>query len=229
MDTPKAPPIADAPTISISPLTPTDVDSLLPLHVEAFQGFIGVRLGNRYTRHVLGWFATKPSAIGFVARGDEGIRGYVFGAPVGYAARMNRDLLPWGVIALLARPHLLLDLRVLRQISSRLRLLLRLDSRTPSEPPIPAPTLSLVAVGTRPDSRRLGIGQALIETYCRAAKELGFASVRLSVHKDNRPAIQLYESLGWRPLPHQGNPSLICYALVLAGSDHARGKQGPAL
>jgi mycothiol synthase len=55
-------------------------------------------------------------------------------------------------------------------------------------------------IGTRQGFRRRGLARALVLTGLRGLKARGCGRALLGVASDNEPAIQLYESLGYRPL-----------------------------
>jgi ribosomal protein S18 acetylase RimI-like enzyme len=54
-------------------------------------------------------------------------------------------------------------------------------------------------LGVKPNFQRKGIGQRLTEHSIRFAKEKGF-QIKLEVHRDNIPAINLYKNLGFNYL-----------------------------
>ncbi len=59
--------------------------------------------------------------------------------------------------------------------------------------------LYIIKISVRPESRRMGIGSALVLESFRAAAEKGASQAVLDVDKANTPALRLYEKLGFRP------------------------------
>ncbi|MBN1344478.1 MAG: GNAT family N-acetyltransferase [Phycisphaerae bacterium] len=56
-----------------------------------------------------------------------------------------------------------------------------------------------LGIGVRRDCRGRGVGLRLIETTIAAARRQGCRRVVLNVRASNRPAIALYEKVGFRP------------------------------
>jgi len=69
-------------------------------------------------------------------------------------------------------------------------------------------TLRIEALGVLPAFRRQGWGRWLLEQAAREARALGLARLELHVSTGNRPALALYNSAGFRPIPRtwQGIP-----------------------
>jgi hypothetical protein len=59
-------------------------------------------------------------------------------------------------------------------------------------------TSRLAGMAIVPEARRRGAGKALVEQVLRAARQRGERSMVLEVIEQNGPAVQLYESLGFR-------------------------------
>jgi ribosomal-protein-alanine N-acetyltransferase len=62
---------------------------------------------------------------------------------------------------------------------------------------VAADELHVIAIGTRPESRRLGLARALVETLVQYAKETSARLILLEVRRSNRAAAQLYRSFGF--------------------------------
>jgi ribosomal-protein-alanine N-acetyltransferase len=55
----------------------------------------------------------------------------------------------------------------------------------------------IINVATHPDSRRRGVGRALMIAIEQSAKERGIVFLSLEVRESNAAARSLYSSLGW--------------------------------
>lgn len=60
-----------------------------------------------------------------------------------------------------------------------------------------ADELELLQLVVRPDSRRAGLGAALLDRLCSVARELSASAVHLEVRPSNFPALALYRSRGF--------------------------------
>lgn len=63
-------------------------------------------------------------------------------------------------------------------------------------PDKPLPELT---VGVLPAFRRKGIGEQLMSELYQSCHTNGITEISLGVHKDNIPAINLYQKHGWKP------------------------------
>lgn len=191
--------VAAAQEIRIASIDARHIDDLARLHRAAFRGSMNARLGDGYARALIAWFRRGDERIALEAmRGDGEPIGYVLGAPVGYARRMNRDLARNAAGGLLRRPWLLVDREFRATLWSRLRLLVGFSRAATAPPQLPEPTMSLVGIGVSSASRGEGVGSLLMAEFERRARALGMKSMRLSVRIDNAAAVRCYEKNGWR-------------------------------
>jgi GNAT superfamily N-acetyltransferase len=79
-------------------------------------------------------------------------------------------------------------------------------------------TLEMKRLYIRPSSRGLGLGKQLVESAIAAARQRGFAELRLDTLESMAAARALYASLGFAEIPPYGDahiPGTKFYALVL--------------
>lgn len=68
-------------------------------------------------------------------------------------------------------------------------------------PDVPASTGRVHWVAVKPSHQRRGLGRALVVKTLRRLHELGYSSAYLTTGSENLPAIGLYRSLGFDPVP----------------------------
>ena len=196
--------------MKIVPITAELLDDAVRVHREAFATYANARLGVRYARHFLNWFASREDTIALAAIGDAGeVLGYVTGARGAYGYPLSRAMWRVAGLSMLLRPWVLVDRRIIRAVAARVRLWRR-PTTAPAQlpPPLVPPLVSLVAIGTSSQHRRAGVAAALVERFEEEARKLGAKTVRLTVYKSNVPARTLYERRGWQPLDTARDDSL---------------------
>lgn len=148
--------------------------------------------------------------VGFGVFVDGQLWGYVFGGRPTEAERnylrANVGYLSW---RLLTHPWLLFRGRVMNRLVLSLRVLLRLQPKTPPKP-VPSPevvdqSFGVQAIAVDPRRRRGGVGRALMAAAEKAAREDGRTKLLLSVHGSNQTAVKFYQSTGWYGWP-KGSP-----------------------
>lgn len=68
---------------------------------------------------------------------------------------------------------------------------------------LPSPRLVITQVVVRADSRRMGLGTALLAAFEAWARERGLTALDLSVFEGNTAAAALFRKAGYRPLEHR--------------------------
>lgn len=178
--------------IKIRPARREDLDSIIDVHLRAFQGFFLTMLGDRFLSELYQGFLTIRDGRLLVADVDGRIVGFVAGtfAP----DKFFRTLLStrwfgfgWAAVgAVLRRPHAVIP-RLLSAVWYR------------GEPPsrlTAAGLLSSIAVDPRLSG--LGIGTLLITAYCEEALKQGLAFVYLMTDRDrNEPTNLFYQRHGF--------------------------------
>jgi len=174
------------------------VSAVTRVHKDAFSGYMNVRLGAYYLRSFLLWFVERPFGVALIAEMNHEILGYVIGAPVGYNKILIRDLWLIAGCSIAIRPYLLMERRLRRNLSQRLRAIFGRRGSVPDDvaPQLPEPTMALVGIATSNDCRGQGVGTALINAFEEEALQRGMAAYRLSVYRSNMRARRFYESKG---------------------------------
>lgn len=202
--------------MKIVPITSALIDDVVRVHREAFAGYPNTRLGAGYARRFVSWFSTVGDGIALAAIDESGtVLGYVLGARGPYAYPLSRAVRGVAARAILLRPWLAIDRRIVRAVAARVRMWIR---------PVPVaanvaavlvpPVASLVAIGTSRASRRGGVASALVEQFEERARALGVKTVRLKVYESNAAARSLYERRGWQPLHTPGADGLTYWKLL---------------
>lgn len=175
---------------------------LSQVHRRAFAGSFTVALGSRYVRAMLGWFCSAPERIALKAVGDDGRAvGYVFGAPVGYAGQMSRELASAALAGILWHPWLLGHAEFRAKLKTRIQLLAGRSNKTLATPVLPEPCVALVGIGVDHSARAQGVGSQLMDAFESQCRTRGARSMRLSVRDENQAAISLYTRHGWSRCP----------------------------
>ena len=181
-------------------MQPRSVSDVVEVHLEAFDGYMNALLGRGYVFGFLSWFCDASDGIALTARLGGQVVGYVVGAPVGYNARLTRDL-AWVVARSMAcRPWLVLRRDIRGALRARLGSLIGEDhdrtSATDQEG-TPSAAVSLVGIGVAGAARGRGVGGALMGAFECAAMGCGLQRMRLTVYRGNIAACKVYERAGW--------------------------------
>jgi ribosomal protein S18 acetylase RimI-like enzyme len=205
----------------VSRLEPGAIRGVVPLHRDAFAGYLNVRFGDRYIERFFEWYVGHPDcAVALVAHldGDARPAGYVVGVATDREADLVWALVPAAALGLAQRPWLVLDRAVQDKLRSRLgQQLARLRGAPPPRQPQPAPPcLGLIGIGVASWARGRGVARALMQAFEDRARGLAAASMLLSVKAENTAARALYASEGWA-VPEDGDVgAYVYYAKTLA-------------
>jgi ribosomal protein S18 acetylase RimI-like enzyme len=201
----------------IVPMTAAMVGKAARLHRDALANSRTAIMGASYVKVFIDWFRqAEPGRIALVAIDSHSdVVGYVIGAPLGYSRALSRHLVWVSIAAIIVRPWLLFRHQFRKGVLDRLWLLLgrSIPHSIELEPYLPAPTMSLVAIGVAPDVRRKKIGQHLVQSFEARARQQQMQSLRLSTLSDNEAACRLYERCGWRPFPASDEMTYYCRIL----------------
>jgi len=187
-------------TLQIQPLEWEDIPELAKIHCQAFPKSRSTQLGTLYVRKMFKWFIKYQPSLGYVAKQDNRIVGYVVGAIGGYGRKLFRFTLFEILIGLVIHPRLWTRGSTYSLWTSYIKGLLpnQRNKKTDSDSNQGQPTsAALAGIGVHPEKRGLGVGKALVQEFEIAAKNLGTEKLTLSVSADNLQARRLYEHCGW--------------------------------
>lgn len=193
---------ADKEVLRVAPFRLEDVPLLVPVQLEAFAGYANARLGARYAAAALSFFAERPDAIALGCWLGERAVGFVCGVRCEDEVELGRAVRWTALRALLTRPWLLMERKILTKVLGRLRDLIvrpRVAASQPA-PCWPGPVMGLVSIGVSEGVRGHGVGGSLLDAFEEVSRSRGFAGLMLSVYAENLAARRLYEGRGWWPL-----------------------------
>jgi ribosomal protein S18 acetylase RimI-like enzyme len=180
-----------------------DLRFVARVHRECLPGGFFVNLGDRFLRAYHQSFVTSPASLGLIGEIDGERAGFLVGTVdhVRYNRHVGRHhrsrLAVAGGWALLGRPGLLrrlLGSRIRRYTSSLRRARQPVVSTAPA---VRFGVLSHVAVDS--NSRRQGVGRALVESFVGIAQLHGARRVELVTRSGGEAARSFYPALGWTP------------------------------
>lgn len=181
-----------------------DCRALATCHAAAFPGEFLTLLGPRCLEAFYRFFAGHPEGICLAACGGSGARmvGLVAGGcPYLRAAFIRHHVVHLVGAALVgAWVHPRVRARVREHAAAAFARMswAPADHRKGRSAPVPPGRWSnLLSIGVHPEARRLGLGQLLMEAFRMESARRGYRWMRLSVHNDNSPAIELYRACGW--------------------------------
>ena len=106
--------------MDVRDMTRPDLKEVLDIHIEAFKDHAISKLGKSYNKNFIEFFMVDPHSICLVACKQDKILGYVFGAPDGYQKRFNKKIIMSKYLAVLFKPYILFDIKVLKAIGRAL-------------------------------------------------------------------------------------------------------------
>jgi ribosomal protein S18 acetylase RimI-like enzyme len=174
--------------VKIARLTPADVDEVAALHGASLRGLL-TRLGPSATRAYYAGAAKSPFALGYVARGNHGLEGFVLGSIE--PAELRRDVVGREPVRILAG----VAAGLLRR-PGNLRWLLK-SFGSPDAGYYDATCAELIYLAVSPARRGRGVGRDLVGKFSDAMHDAGQTRFELSVDADNPDAVRFYERLGF--------------------------------
>jgi ribosomal protein S18 acetylase RimI-like enzyme len=188
-------------------IKPCDVSAVTAIHRQAFPDSAITGLGRFAARRYYHWLLNGPhEADGWGAFVNGELAGFCFSgvwrdAEAGYV-RANAWFLFFVVVS---RPWLAMSPLFRRRIVLGLELLWSYGVRQKRENASGAKEhYGIQAIAVNPSLRRSGIGRQLMKNADRCARNRGFDSIMLTVHRDNERAINFYLDLGWKKTIQDG-------------------------
>lgn len=187
--------------ILLRTITRKDLDSVVNVHMLAFPSSALSLLGPGAVRRYYNWQFEGPhdlAAIGAFSGGNMVgfCLGGVFRGSLGGFLKRHRLFLIW---TLVKKPALFRNEQIRSRLafvrSSRHGLPPSRTSRTSAGPPLRS--FAILSIAVTPTARRTGIGRRLITEMEKTAVALGFDGMHLTVHPENRSAIDFYQRIGW--------------------------------
>jgi GNAT superfamily N-acetyltransferase len=175
----------------LSPMKQEDVDSVVGVHMKAFQGFFLTFLGPRFLRELYRSIVIDPSGIAYVYRVDRRVLGFVAGTsqPAGFYRRLLRQRwwhFGWAATGpILRRPEIIP--RLLRAF------------RMPEQVDTLAGCGTLMSIAVLPSSQSKGVGKILVQAFLQEATRRRLNQVNLTTDKVNNNSVNsFYRKLGFR-------------------------------
>lgn len=203
-------------SIVIRPVVHRDLDDIIILHEKTFEGFFMTQLGPRFLRQYYASVLDCPNSIFYTAEQNHRLSGFVAGFvdPATFYCLLRRRRLH---LAFAILPRLLVN----RRLPLRVLATMRLAGRR-SENAAPMRTAELASIGVLKDDRQRGVGERLVQVFCRDAFSRDAQAVTLTTDTDRNEGVnRFYLRLGFREagctLEH-GNRLMTRYTLSRA--DH---------
>jgi ribosomal protein S18 acetylase RimI-like enzyme len=168
-----------------------DVDTIVGVHLSAFPDFFLSRLGFRFLRQLYRVFVTDPDGICLIAEyGSATERGSIVGFVAGSSApaalfrralRSRGLLFAWSAAGALLRDPVTVARRLLAAISYR------------GEQPAMLPSAALLSsLAVAPGARLGGVGRALVNGFCGAARSRHSPCVYLTTDRNDNDAVNSF-------------------------------------
>lgn len=190
----------------IAPITEEWLPDVVALQRRVLPNALLARCGQEPATEVYRSILASPLGMGFVARTDQNLAGFVSGT----LHRGQRGMGWGGHLPMRTRTRLLGELaRRPRGIVNQ-TILFAAQVRLLRQGHVAA----LLTIGVEPEHHRMGIGHMLVDALSCAVQEAGQATLHLDTARDNLAARAFYERLGFRRVGE--TPTHCLYLLHLA-------------
>lgn len=174
----------------IRPMVLSDLEEMVEIHLKSFPRFFLSFLGWEFLKLLYKNILKDPDGIVLVAPSAGGIQGFVAGVICQkwfYQRLVQEDKWAFAIAALGA---------LLKRPSIAPRLIRAL--RKPDEVGHATAEASLMSIAVRPEMEGNGVGQQLVEAFCKALQERGVSSLCLTTDKDNNERVnRFYQKIGF--------------------------------
>ena len=188
----KEPNIDTLDTIKFRFAVEADLENLIQIHINSFQGYLNTSLGENYVRSMLKWFIKLDSALLLVCYNSEQIIGYAMGAPDGYSVNLQKALLPKMIWGILTHPKFFAHPKFFGQLKIRIRNMFKMKSQLSDEIQLEKQifrkndTYTLVGLAISPEFRGTIIIFQLLKEFENHVWAKKFKAIRLTVYKFNK-------------------------------------------
>jgi len=199
--------------LQIQTLMETDLSAVVRTHTAAFPDASLTRLGSETLHRYYAWQLNGPhDAYNIGAFVHDELAGFCFGGvfngATGGFIRKERSFLirnvlthPWLVFNPIFRERLTLGVHIL---FNNLRPKPKPVSIKATKQPV-IRNYGILAIAVDPNLQGKGIGRSLMEQAEAIARQKGFDRMNLSVHPENKQAVNFYEMLEWKKLIEGGD------------------------
>ena len=205
------------------------IKDLVRFHRISFKDHFNSRLGNKYAKDFISWFANQDNGniifICAVDKGNDKAIGYICGGPDGYSAQMNKNLFFTIIISFLLRPWLIFDKRFFELFLPKLNSLLgrkEYPKFQEFEKRLPQPIFSVTSFALDNKLRDAGFGIFLLENlfkeFLNKVKEKNAGTVRATIRSFNKEIFKYYKMKKWIPAPFTEKDKTICFYKELKSS-----------
>jgi ribosomal protein S18 acetylase RimI-like enzyme len=177
--------------IVYAPAQRADVAAVANVHLRAFEGFFLTSLGRRFLRTLYAETLDDPGGILVVAKRGGEVVGFVAGyrSERQFYRRLKKK--PVRLVLSLLGP-------MLRRPRLALDIVKRFRHQTVAAEAHEHGSAYLSSIGVQPEASGLGIGVRLLQEFCTAAAQRGYAAVYLTTDADhNNRANRFYARAGF--------------------------------
>lgn len=202
--------LVDLSTVKLRPFREDEVGKVAAMHRDIFPEYFLSHLGQSFMALFYREFVDNDQSCGYVAEYNGELIGFVAGTEQSLLFLQQLYKRNFMRLALLVMYGLLTDQVVrhnIRKRSAHLRYAWRAlwkSNRSEDGPPkgFSSPSCSVLAIGVKPQFRRLGIAEKLLSEFSDHIHQKGVQKISLTVLPENAGAIAFYRKCGWYQESH---------------------------